>query len=345
MDLKIKFSRNESMSNLIQETMKDVTSLLVLMTGFILVIRQKLTYGDLILLYSVSAQIIVLMTEFGRMTERIGALKSAIGRIDELIDDNGKRSEITYTLFDTINILNVSKFYGNNPAGLKNFSFKINKGEKIAIAGPTGSGKTTLMMLLLGQLTPDKGIIEIDGIDMNKIDIGHVYDNLGFVPQKNFLFNATVLENVRLFNRHFEKSDVIEACKNAVIHDRIMDLQDGYDSIIDENGSNLSEGEKQRICIARVLLKSPKIILFDEATSNLDARTEKKLFALLWSEYKHKTWLIITHRFLINDMFDKILVIENGEITAIGKHEELLRANEFYYTSYTKEKSADFKER
>jgi ATP-binding cassette subfamily B protein len=224
---------------------------------------------------------------------------------------------------------------------LKDFSFQINKGEKIAVIGRTGSGKSTLAQLLLHMYVPQKGLIAFDGIPVSKFDIHTLRSQISYVPQDVFLFSETVRNNIRFGIDDATDEAVEEAAKQASIHTEIQKFQNGYDTMIGERGVTLSGGQKQRISIARALIKEPKIVIFDDCLSAVDARTEKEIIGNLYRFLDQKTAIIITHRIFSLFNFDKIIVLDDGKIVEQGKHEDLLELNGYYSEMYHRQQEQD----
>ncbi|HEY8398350.1 MAG TPA: ABC transporter ATP-binding protein [Flavihumibacter sp.] len=217
---------------------------------------------------------------------------------------------------------------------IKGLNLEIRQGEKVAIIGRTGSGKTTLAQLLLRLFDADRGQIKIEGVDIREIDLSYLREKVSYVPQDVFLFSDTIKNNIAFgLNRTDEKA-VENAARAASIHNEIMNFEKQYDMIIGERGVTLSGGQKQRISIARALLKDAPIIIMDDCLSAVDAKTEKEIIANLEAYLKDKTSIIITHRIFSLFSFDKIVVLEDGRITDIGTHEELLKRSEYYQYLY-----------
>ncbi len=224
---------------------------------------------------------------------------------------------------------------------LKDFSLQVNEGEKVAIVGRTGSGKSTLAQLLLHMYEPQKGIIMYDGIPVNKIDIHTLRLQISYVPQDIFLFSETVGNNIRFGREGASSESIVQAARQASIHKEIERFQHGYDTMIGERGVTLSGGQKQRISIARGLIKDPRIIIFDDCLSAVDARTEKEILGNLYQYLDNKTAIIITHRIFSLFDFDKIIVIDEGKIVEQGTHQQLLDLNGYYTEMYTRQQEQD----
>ena len=221
---------------------------------------------------------------------------------------------------------------------IKNISFTVPNGKKVAIEGPTGAGKSTISRLLFKFYDPKEGGIYINNININKISQESLRKMIGVVPQDTVLFNDTIYYNIAYGNTDASKEEVIIAAKNADIHNFISTLPDGYETIVGERGLKLSGGEKQRVAIARTILKNPKIFFFDEATSALDSSTEKEIQKNLESVSKDKTTLIIAHRLSTAANADNIIVLDKGIIIEQGTHKSLLLEKGKYFEMWGKQK-------
>ena len=221
---------------------------------------------------------------------------------------------------------------------IKNISFTVPNGKKVAIVGPTGAGKSTISRLLFKFYDPKEGGVYINNININKISQESLRKMIGVVPQDTVLFNDTIYYNIAYGNTDASKEEVIIAAKNADIHNFISTLPDGYETIVGERGLKLSGGEKQRVAIARTILKNPKIFFFDEATSALDSSTEKEIQKNLESVSKDKTTLIIAHRLSTAENADNIIVLDKGIIIEQGTHKSLLLEKGKYFEMWEKQK-------
>ena len=233
---------------------------------------------------------------------------------------------------------NISFDYDIRRTIIKNISFTVPNGKKVAIVGPTGAGKSTISRLLFKFYDPKEGNIFINNTNINKISQNSLRKIIGVVPQDTVLFNDTIYYNIAYGNTGATKEEVISAAQNADIHDFVTTLPDGYETIVGERGLKLSGGEKQRVAIARTILKNPKIFFFDEATSALDTSTEKEIQKNLENVSKGKTTLIIAHRLSTAANADNIIVLDQGAIIEQGTHESLLLEKGKYFEMWGKQK-------
>ncbi len=224
--------------------------------------------------------------------------------------------------------------YNEKSEILKGINFVLPHGKTFAVVGTSGAGKSTLINLLPRLYDVTSGSITIAGEDIRNFDIKFLRENIGIVSQDTYLFNGTIMQNLMFANNDASEEEIINACKTANIHDFIASLPDGYETIVGNRGLKLSGGEKQRISIARVILKNPKILILDEATSSLDSISENAIQEALSKIMNGRTCLVIAHRLSTILGADKIIVLENGTITEEGTHEQLINANGKYRTLY-----------
>ena len=228
----------------------------------------------------------------------------------------------------------VSFNYREDVPVLREVDFEVQPGEKIALVGPSGSGKSTIIKLLMRFYDVDQGSITIDGADIRRYRLSYLRDQIAMVQQEPFLFNGTVRENILYGDLSADEDRIMAAAQAARAHEFIENLPEGYDTWIGERGVKLSVGQKQRIAIARALLKDPPITILDEATSNIDTETEAKIQEALENLTQNRTTFIIAHRLSTLKHVDRILVIQNGRVVESGTHEELLQLKGLYTTLY-----------
>jgi len=246
---------------------------------------------------------------------------------EEVLEDNNKKVELNN--FD-IEFENVSFAYEKENV-LNNVSFKAEEKSMTALVGSSGCGKSTIANLIARFWDVEKGTVKIGGVDIREIEMESFLKNISMVFQKVYLFNDTILNNIKFAKPDATLEEVIEVFKKARCHDFIMDLEKGYDTVIGEGGSTLSGGEKQRISIARAMLKDAPIILLDEATASLDPDNERYIQEAINELVKNKTLIIIAHRLSTIKNADNILVIDKGKVIEEGKHNELISKKGKYY--------------
>jgi ATP-binding cassette subfamily B protein len=217
---------------------------------------------------------------------------------------------------------------------IKNFNLSVKRGEKIAIIGKTGSGKTTIAQLLLRFYDPTKGVVRFDGKDVRTLELHSLRSQIGYVPQDVFLFSDTVTGNILFGSDTKQEAVARKAAGFASVDQEILQFSSGFDTLIGERGVTLSGGQKQRISIARALSANHEIVVFDDCLSAVDARTEKEIIGHLYAYLRNKTALIITHRIFTLFEFDRIIVLDQGKIVETGTHRGLLALNGHYARLY-----------
>ena len=239
-----------------------------------------------------------------------------------------------------VKIENVSFSYTKEKPLIKNFSLDVKSGSKVAIVGPTGCGKTTFINLLMRFYETDSGKISIDGVDIKSLSRDNLRRQFGMVLQESWLFCGTIMENLRYGNENATDEEIISAAKSAYAHSFIRRMPDGYNTVISEGGGNLSQGQKQLLCIARAMLTNPAILILDEATSSIDTLTEIRVQKAFAKMMKGKTSFVVAHRLSTIKESDVILVMKDGNIIEQGNHEELLKKGGFYSTLYNSQFAA-----
>jgi ATP-binding cassette subfamily B multidrug efflux pump len=268
-------------------------------------------------------------------------VRDVVDSAPEIIDLPGAIS-IDYLKGD-IEFIDVSFGYIPENRILKNVSFKVPSGKTMAILGTTGSGKSTIINLIPRFYEVSEGVIKIDGLDIKKYLLKDLRRNIGIVSQETYLFNKTIAENIAYGREDATRKEIIYAAKVANLHDFIMTLADGYDSIVGERGARLSGGQKQRLSIARALIIKPKILIFDDSTSSVDVETEYKIQEALTEVMEDKTTIIITQRISTIRNADIILILDRGRVVGYGNHMDLIKSNvlykQIYETLYQKQES------
>ena len=263
---------------------------------------------------------------------------SAATRIFEILDTQEKIEEkqnaITLPVLSRSVSLEDVWFKYEKGYVLKNVNLEVKKGEIVAIVGPSGSGKTTLVNLMPRFYDPSKGKIKIDGIDLRGASLKSIRDQIGIVTQEMLLFNDTVTANITYGSKGFSKDDIIRAAKVANAHDFIMNMPKQYDTVIGERGFRISGGERQRLAIARAIFKNPPVLIFDEATSQLDTESERYVQEAIDRLMKGRTVLVIAHRLSTIKNASKIIVLSKGEIINVGTHDELMEKRGLYKRLY-----------
>ncbi len=280
------------------------------------------------------------------MIQRAAASQKRLNEfLDTVPEIRNPPSPIIKKFEGNISFKNVEFIYPNTGIhALKNFNLHIEKGQKIAIIGRTGSGKTTVAQLLLRMYDPDKGNIDIDGTDLKQLDLQDLRKQISYVPQDVFLFSDTVTNNIRFGVENADDKMVQKAAQYASVEKEIQGFSEKYETMIGERGVTLSGGQKQRISIARALIKDPEIVIFDDCLSAVDTKTEKEIIENLYNYLQHKTAIIITHRIFSMFNFDNIIVMDDGKIVETGTHLQLLARNGYYtylYEQQQQEKEED----
>lgn len=310
----------------------------VLGVGGTWALRGIITIGTIFLFISYITR---LFGPLRRLSDQINVIERAFASAERVFEILGQRREETEreevlvgNLTRQIEFKNLSFFYENKNWVLDDLNFEIRKGERIALVGETGGGKTSIVALLLKFYTPQKGTILIDDTCISTINRGSLRSRIGFVPQDVILFPGSILENLRLFNDDIPPARVIEAAIRAKIHDRICRLRDSYDTNIIEQGVNLSFGERQLLSYARALVFDPDILVLDEATSSVDPESERLIQEGMKELLKGRTAIIIAHRLTTTRLAERILVIHKGRLIEQGSHAELLGKKGYYHTLY-----------
>lgn len=312
---------------------------LVCIFGALLNLFQGFSYGSIAKFVQYARKFSGPINETANIFTDLQSSLSASERVFELIDiDKEKEDDINYVELSKIegNIYfeNVKFSYVKNHPIINNLTLNVKKGQQIAIVGPTGAGKTTIVNLLMRFYEIDDGAIYLDQININKIKKSTLRKSFAMVLQETWLFEGTVYDNLTYGNEKVNLNEVIEACKKSHIHEYIISLKDGYNTVLKEGGVNISKGQKQLLTIARAMLMNSEMLILDEATSNVDTRTELYIQEAMKSLMKDKTCFIIAHRLSTIKNADNILVLNNGDIVENGNHQTLMKKKGIYYSLY-----------
>jgi len=301
--------------------------------------RKLISVGSIAVFLNYSRQFTRPINELANQYNMIQSAIASAERVFEILDseeetEDDKNAIELKDVKGEVEFRNVWFSYDKENPVLKNINFKAEPGKVIALVGPTGAGKTTIVSLLARFYDVDEGSILIDGIDIRKIKRKSLRSILGVVLQDTYLFSTTVRENIRYGRLSATDEEVETSARLAHAEPFILNLPNGYDTILSEDGEDLSQGQRQLLAIARAILANPKILILDEATSNVDTRTERYIQSAMLNLMKGRTSFIIAHRLSTIKNADLILVINNGEIIERGTHKELLKKRGFYYNLY-----------
>lgn len=332
--------KNEYINNIqmsLKSLVKGVFAIAILWIGTIQVLNGKISFGELL---TFNALLVYFLNPIENIINLQPTLQTAVvaaERLSEILDLSLEKDEDEHkkinpnSLNGKIEFKNVDFRYGTRQLILKNINMTINKGERVALVGESGSGKTTIAKLLLNFYQCEKGKIIVNDYNLLDVNVEALRDKIAYISQETFLFNGTILENLMLGNPYLTYEEIIEACKKAQIHDFINSLPLRYNTLVEENGSNFSGGQKQRLSIARAILRKPEILIMDEATSNLDSITEKAIEKTIHEFSEGMITIIIAHRLSTIMRCDNIYILEKGEIKEQGSHKELLEKQGRYY--------------
>lgn len=313
-----------------------VGELVILWVGTACVIKGNLTLGELITFNALLGYFINPIKNLINLQPSIQTAVVAADRLGEILDiapeynDEQDQSD-NKIRFSKVSISNLDFRYGTRDLVLRHINLEIHRGEKIAFVGESGSGKTTLAKLLVRLYEQEKGSIKLDSSDIREFSISQIRNNISYISQNTFLFSGTIKENLLFGNSDANNDDISRVCRMCELEEYINSLPLKYNTRIEENGKNLSGGQKQRLAIARALLKNPKILIMDEATSNLDYITEKTIENTINKFSKNMTTIIIAHRLSTIKDCDKIFVFKDGQIVETGNHSDLLKQRGYYY--------------
>ena len=340
----------ESIKNQYTLSYLNIAQTIVIMTGITIMLVMSafdiragsLTIGGFVVINAYMLQLYQPLNFFGTVYREIRQSLTDMENLFTLWEEKPNLTDSEITLQKTeeasIRFENVSFDYDVRRTIIQNISFEVPNGKKVALVGPTGAGKSTISRLLFRFYDPKEGAVYVNNQNIKDISQQSLRKMIGVVPQDTVLFNDTIYYNISYGNPEASEEQIYEAAKSADIHNFVMNLPDGYQTIVGERGLKLSGGEKQRVAIARAILKNPSIFFFDEATSALDSTTEKEIQKNLQTISQNRTTLVIAHRLSTAADADEILVLEQGQITERGTHDELLSRNGKYAEMWNKQK-------
>ena len=325
-----------SLNGPLMNFISNFTYVVVAVLGAVFVLQRVIAVGDILAFFQYTQSFTRPIQQITRVMNQIQTAMAASERIFEFLDyddeENPSDKEIT-EIKDRITFDNVSFSYTPNEKIIKNLSLEVKKGEKIAIVGETGAGKTTIVKLLMRFYDIDSGSIKIDGVDIDEYGKNSLRSLIGMVLQDSWLFSDTISNNIQYGNLEATNEEITYAASQVYADNFIRQLPEGYNSKLNEDTDNISHGQKQLLTIARTILSKKEVLILDEATSSVDTRTEKLIQKAMDRLMEGKTSFIIAHRLSTIRNADKIIVIENGEIIEQGTHEELLALKGYYYNT------------
>lgn len=325
-----------SLNGPLMNFISNFTYVVIAVLGAIFVLQRAIAVGDILAFFQYTQSFTRPIQQITRVMNQIQIAMAASERIFEFLDYDDEKNPSDKQLMEIkegITFENVSFSYIPNEKIIKNLTFDVKKGQKIAIVGETGAEKTTIVKLLMKFYEIDSGSIKIDGVDIEEYDNHSLRSHIGMVLQDSWLFSDTIESNIRYGNLDVSDNEVVEASKQVYVDNFVRQLSDGYKTVLNEDSDNISHGQKQLLTIARTVLSSKEVLILDEATSSVDTRTEKLIQRAMDRLMENKTSFIIAHRLSTIRNADKIIVIENGEIIEQGNHEELLSLKGYYYNT------------
>ena len=333
-----------SLSGPLVHFISNLQYVIISVLGAVLVLQKAISVGDILAFIQYSKNFTTPIEQITRIMNMIQTAMAASERIFDFleidVEENPSKEQIN-EITNEITFENVSFGYTEDEMVIKDLSFKVRKGEKIAIVGETGAGKTTIVKLLMRFYDVNSGEIKIDGVNINRYDKHSIRSLVGMVLQDTWLFNDTIFNNIRYGKLDATEEEVIAASKEAHADNFIMQIPEGYEMMLNEDADNISHGQKQLLTIARTILSSKQILILDEATSSVDTRTEKLIQKAMDRLMKDRTSFIIAHRLSTVRDADNIIVIDDGHIIEQGTHEELLEQKGYYYNTLNSQNRMD----
>lgn len=317
--------------------------------GAKMIVSSTMTTGELMSLFTYCTNILMSLMMISMVFVMVVMSKSSAERIVEVLEEKSTLTNCENPIYEvkdgSIEFNNVDFSYSKdkNNLNLEKINIKINSGETIGILGGTGSAKSTLVQLIPRLYDVTSGEVKVGGVDVRKYDIESLRDEVAMVLQKNVLFSGTINENLRWGNKNATQEEIIHACTQSQADEFVKNFSKKYETFIEQGGNNVSGGQKQRLCIARALLKNPKILILDDSTSAVDTKTDAFIRKAFKEDIPNTTKLIIAQRISSIQDSDKIIVLNDGKIDGFGTHEELLKTNEIYRDVYESQTKGDDK--
>ena len=339
-DVFLKAQRTMALNAPLMQFVVNATMLLLCWFGAKLIVGNQLQDGQLISMFSYTMQILMSLNMLSMIFNQLSMAEASASRVVRVLKAqpsiespaNGVQTVKDGTVdFDHVNF---SYDHDLQKLQLQDINLHLKAGETLGIIGKTGSGKSTLVSLLPRLYDVTSGEVQLGGINVQDYDLKTLRDNVSVVLQNNVLFSGTVKDNLRWGNPHATDEQIVQACKWAHADEFIQKLPDGYDTMLEQNGTNVSGGQMQRLCIARALLKNPQVLILDDSTSAVDTNTDAQIRQAFRDELPHITKIIISQRISSISDADQIIVLDHGKITAQGTHAELLKSSKLYHDIY-----------
>lgn len=319
-----------------------ISYVLTIVLGGNFVMSGTISIGQLISFISYIAMLIWPMFAIGRLFNILERGSASYDRVQELLNETSEIIENPDAITTPVNgkiDYQVDKFNypDDDSVALNHLHFEIDKGNTLGLVGKTGAGKTTIFKLLLREYDGYNGRIQFGNADIREYSLNALLHGIGYVPQDQFLFSTTIKENIRFADPTLSDEEVVKAAKLTAIHEDILAMPEGYDTLVGERGVSLSGGQKQRISIARALITNPELLILDDALSAVDAKTEEAILSALKKERSDQTTIIAAHRISSVMHAEEVIVIDDGEIVERGNHSELIQLNGWYKEMYEKQ--------
>ncbi|MCH1966641.1 ABC transporter ATP-binding protein [Paraclostridium sordellii] len=315
----------------------NIVIILILYLGNKLFISNKIEIGVIVAYINYMGRILTSLLMISHIFNIFIRAKASGDRIIEVFDmkvEKDQKAEVEFDIRGDIKFENVNFSYNNHENTLKDISFEINDGEHIGIIGPTGSGKSTIINLIIKLYNIDQGIIKFNDKNIDNLNVKTLRKFIGIVPQKNILFNQSIADNIKFGNKNIDTEEIKNICKICDCDGFIESFEKGYDESIDEGGSNLSGGQRQRICIARALIRNPKVLILDDSFSAMDIKTENKILKNIKTKLYKTTLIVVSQKINSIINMDKIMVLDNGEIVGFDSHDKLIEKCQVYKEIY-----------